>query len=773
MDHCTHLFPVALRLQQLVLYVDVAQLDLNLAIRLFTQHRLWTALVHVYCALGDYGSPLELLVGECTQLAKKCPSVQRREGHERSHGEGPLLECILVRKLFYFLHRCFELRAFPLDPRDGPGMVHPGPAAISQLLQRIFKPGAGSQRDDSPPPVFLRLLRLSPLGLFSALAALYTSPSASHAVRSEPAKSCVLGAAEEPLTLNSLFRTIEATVANCQRHAASEGNALPAGTQSELLWFVARAVPRAGLDLPHARFMEVAEHLLESHEPSPPLAASEGTQHVAVFGCRSTDEAQQLLIGVLAAQEDLKPQQRDLLISRSMQRGFFAVASWLHEQCGEYDKVLDCRLQDDDLRKSIFEYIISELAERSTEPSRSQALVEATLQRLRLLVAVDAEHCAVMICTQFTDVADHGGVLERLQGYPQMELQYLETLLVRRQSCHWRSLEEQQAFFDAHVVRYVELLCSLAPASVLPFVTENETLPLRECLELCRKYVVTDASVHLLERTGDFVGVLELFLSDYAQALEQLHRTFVEATDQNRAPVAKVVKRLMGGAGGSGTMAPDEGRCAEGGGSEDPPWWEGLKDAQHCVELLDHAYEMSARNSSIMTDAQLEELWFGVLGRTVQWQERAAMAYRQASREAGASAVPPKRQQGLTAALARLASQAMAGALAYLSLPRSLKWICAEFGSSGLGVWKDPMQSMLSGLNFQQGLLRAARAVAAQDAVKPFALVKRRGSRGVRCSPSSVPLGPGGELRICLGAGGQSAAASGPIAEARNSSGIV
>merc|ERR1719330_1470869 len=64
-DHYPQLFPVACRLQQLVLYVEVAQLDLNLAIRMFTQHRLWTALMHLYCSLGDYASPVELLVGEC------------------------------------------------------------------------------------------------------------------------------------------------------------------------------------------------------------------------------------------------------------------------------------------------------------------------------------------------------------------------------------------------------------------------------------------------------------------------------------------------------------------------------------------------------------------------------------------------------------------------------------------------------------------------------------------------------------------------------------
>ena len=69
-DHHPSLFPTARRLQRFVLSVDVSQLDLNLAIRLFTQHRLWTALIYVYASLRDYVSPLELLVGECARLVK-------------------------------------------------------------------------------------------------------------------------------------------------------------------------------------------------------------------------------------------------------------------------------------------------------------------------------------------------------------------------------------------------------------------------------------------------------------------------------------------------------------------------------------------------------------------------------------------------------------------------------------------------------------------------------------------------------------------------------
>ena len=34
-----------------------------------------------------------------------------------------------------------------------------------------------------------------------------------------------------------------------------------------------------------------------------------------------------------------------------------------------------------------------------------------------------------------------------------------------------------QAFFDGHVVRYIELLCTYTPAAVLPFIMENEAPP--------------------------------------------------------------------------------------------------------------------------------------------------------------------------------------------------------------------------------------------------------------------------------------------------------
>jgi len=268
-------------------------------------------------------------------------------------------------------------------------------------------------------------------------------------------------------------------------------------------------------------------------------------------------------------------------------------------------------------------------------------------------------------------------------------------------------------------------------------------VPLRECLELCRTHAVTDASVYLLERTGDFVAVLELMLDGYSKALEQLRQCFMEPKSEDRAAMARALKRLAAprstvqGRGSCSSRAGESGpepglsraegsACKEGSTSKDTqdPWWEGVPDAQRCVDLIANAYELSSRNSNLMKADQLEELWFGLLGRTVYWLEKVSASREQSRRHAGHNA-----------ALVDLASQAMTGVLAYLSLPNALKWICEKFGASALGIWKESLQRMLSGLDFQQGLLGAAKAVAAQDVVKPFIAVKTKGSRGVRVLP--------------------------------------
>lgn len=180
----------------------------------------------------------------------------------------------------------------------------------------------------------------------------------------------------------------------------------------------------------------------------------------------------------------------------------------------------------------------------------------------------------------------------------------------------------------------------------------------------------------------------------------------------DRSAVSKAVKRLLNGAEGPGHREA---------------WYEGFPEAQKCMKIFQNAYELTSRNSNIMTEAQLEELWFGILGLTVRKQE---------SLHGGCiGGFSERRRLALGLALQELASKAMSAVLAYLSLPRCLKWMCAEFGQSTLATWKGPLQSMLSGLGFQQGLLKAATAVAAQDVMRPFIALKVCGSRGALMAP--------------------------------------
>eukprot|EP00434_Breviolum_minutum_P023684 symbB.v1.2.020891.t1/scaffold1778.1/size101634/11 len=218
-----------------------------------------------------------------------------------------------------------------------------------------------------------------------------------------------------------------------------------------------------------------------------------------------------------------------------------------------------------------------------------------------------------------------------------------------------------------------------------------------------------------------------LVLGDYHEAIDKLCASFNGHGD--RTSVSKAVKRLLACQTSQDLLRPM--KTWDGLRLNIPHcrmlcvWWEGFPEAQKCMNLLQNVYDLSSRNSNIMTEAQLEELWFGILGFTVRKQESVSE-----------STASERRKAGLRV-------------LAYLSLPRCLKWICAEFGQSTLGIWKEPLQSMLSGLGFQQGLLQAAASVAAQDVMKPFVVLKTCGSRGALVSPRRATV-DGGVVKVPL-----------------------
>ena len=84
---------------------------------------------------------------------------------------------------------------------------------------------------------------------------------------------------------------------------------------------------------------------------------------------------------------------------------------------------------------------------------------------------------------------------------------------------------------------HVELMAQFEPGNVYPFLAVRtgsegaQAYPLEECVAVCRERGITDAEAHLLERTGDARGALELILRTVESCLVALRnrlRTYLE-----------------------------------------------------------------------------------------------------------------------------------------------------------------------------------------------------------------------------------------------------
>ncbi|CAD7952102.1 unnamed protein product [Amoebophrya sp. A120] len=203
-DFFPHAFESALHLTRLVISSrnDLFRLDLNLAIRILTQFRCYTALIYVYLATKDFTSPLELLVGECTRIFNKSkrksnvnspantpPGVNIMETTSAAAGRGTscsprnqpssedvriiepaLCEFLLVRKLYHFLLSSLSGSSFLA------GTEPPTSVEIRDVLKRIFL-RRKTDVADAPPDMFAKIMNLSPVSLFRSFAQLFSLSS--------------------------------------------------------------------------------------------------------------------------------------------------------------------------------------------------------------------------------------------------------------------------------------------------------------------------------------------------------------------------------------------------------------------------------------------------------------------------------------------------------------------------------------------------------------------------------------------------------------------
>lgn len=93
-------------------------------------------------------------------------------------------------------------------------------------------------------------------------------------------------------------------------------------------------------------------------------------------------------------------------------------------------------------------------------------------------------------------------------------------------------------------LKFLKLLCQFEPESCLGYLKSQVNYRFDECLELCKKYNISDAVSYLLERTGDVVGALEYYLVvsvGYCKTYKQNLRNKLDLLKAKLVAQAKIV----------------------------------------------------------------------------------------------------------------------------------------------------------------------------------------------------------------------------------------
>jgi hypothetical protein len=173
----------------------------------------------------------------------------------------------------------------------------------------------------------------------------------------------------------------------------------------------------------------------------------------------------------------------------------------------------------------VYAFIENELSSNETSNADKEALRAAVVQKLKDLVAVDAGLAAKLILRNFQK--DHAKILSSLDSHPQLQFAYLHAVLNKEQQkiLGMNEVMEQSGVVVTPELQelYIRLMTKFQPGRVYSYLKEHDNYPLDSCLRLCREANIVDATAYLLERTGDVLGALTMFLKVGISLMDECH----------------------------------------------------------------------------------------------------------------------------------------------------------------------------------------------------------------------------------------------------------
>ncbi|KAB7507360.1 Vacuolar protein sorting-associated protein 8-like protein [Armadillidium nasatum] len=206
---------------------------------------------------------------------------------------------------------------------------------------------------------------------------------------------------------------------------------------------------------------------------------------------------------------------------------FYRVCEHIYEETGNYEKILECYLNDKFRRLQVFSYINSVMTSPHSHSGTQRYCSKADLVTYSIELA---KHLLNIPCL-FPLIEQ---IAEKLKDEDLLIYDYLQALFASRSNFSTRTSvskrksnnvsKTEEPSYDSILFpelqdAYIKLMCKLQPNQVYSYLQSAEGYRIDVVLEYCKDTELNEASAFLLEKSGDLQGAFSIHIKILKQKI--------------------------------------------------------------------------------------------------------------------------------------------------------------------------------------------------------------------------------------------------------------
>ena len=696
-EHCRANNGIA-KVERCLLHMDVTIMDFDTILNLLRANKMYSALFYVYNqGLNDYITPLEIL---CESIFDAADTVGHLSDERRIDGVPQNDFERFGYKAILYLQSTFCGRNFPKDTEMSEDNLHQvRPQLLRFLLQLCYTPGRSikssnqvlGQRALRYPYAHI-LLMVDPKAMFNTISTAMDAPDAEfltselNGVESiEEWEVKVVGgdtrsAVSDPDTpdrqeiitmlLSIMMPSKDDVTITHQTTLYQSHSALNA-----FLDFLADYLIRGVICADKSVIFLVLQRMSKMYVACTDSEERKNWQCQIISLLTALPRSSYDNYDVLKLVENSGMHRASLLLHQEEASLWPQNEMTIERRATHFCAAVECYLDDDDpeFRKEVFSYVKKECSGASDEKDQVTNLRDALITKLIDLVLLDALMTAELAADLFADDPDQ--VIRSLDD-EEAKFSFLKAVisgeLNERDSVAGSVLSAQLTMEHHH--QYTALMAKLHPDMVYDYLSTHDSYRTEECLQLCQKYDIADASAYLLERMGNVTNALQLILQTMETRMMNLKRTIRgTGTDQ----FAKYYPRLS-----------KQSRNSKRDRLNPELYGNKEREIDGLKRILTVALDVCERNSGTFSNRREtnhgSQFWFNVLDRLIN-----AKGFLRLSKEQPAHA---KIMSNVLSDLLRLTMQRMVSSV---PLPDLVRKVTSDHSGSCLGEIREMIESLL------------------------------------------------------------------------------